>query len=216
MNILFVFAHPDDEAFGPGGTIAKLARQGNTVKVFSLCNGARPGSEYVATPRQSAFKISCFRLGAKPVVGPFPDLTLTYRDTVSAIEDMVTSFEPEVVYTHNISDINADHRLVAEATLVACRPKHGCGVSKLLACEIHSSTSWAFGQFQPAFQPNVWVDISETIDVKYKALAEYKTETYAYPDARSLDAMASLAQYRGTQVDFTYAEAFQLIFQRDL
>ena len=30
-NILFVFAHPDDEAYGPAGTIAKLSKDNNYV-----------------------------------------------------------------------------------------------------------------------------------------------------------------------------------------
>jgi len=45
MKILFIFAHPDDEAYGPAGTISKLAKDGNDVVVVSLCNGRRPGME---------------------------------------------------------------------------------------------------------------------------------------------------------------------------
>ena len=40
MNILVVAAHPDDEVLGPGGTLAKHARSGDTVVVSILGEGA--------------------------------------------------------------------------------------------------------------------------------------------------------------------------------
>ena len=55
MNILFIFAHPDDEAYGPAGTIAKLSKH-NNVSVVSLCQGNRPGNEKVSENRQKSFK----------------------------------------------------------------------------------------------------------------------------------------------------------------
>ncbi|MBP9816108.1 PIG-L family deacetylase [Candidatus Woesebacteria bacterium] len=33
-NIVAIFAHPDDEAFGPGGTLAKLS---NEHDVYIIC-----------------------------------------------------------------------------------------------------------------------------------------------------------------------------------
>ena len=57
-KIFFLFAHPDDEAYGPAGTIAKLSKD-NQVIVVSLCNGARPGYEHVADARSFAFIKSC-------------------------------------------------------------------------------------------------------------------------------------------------------------
>ena len=160
MNILFVLAHPDDEAFGPAGTIARLTSEGNTVKLLTLCNGARPGSEHVASPRQVAYRQACAALGVDSMIHNVPDMSLEYRPTCVNIESTLASFAPSVVYTHNISDINADHRLVAEACLIACRPKPNSTVDMLIACEGSSSTDWAFGQFQPQFMPNMYLDIS--------------------------------------------------------
>jgi len=41
----------------------------------------------------------------------------------------------------------------------------------------------------------------------------YTTETYDYPDARSIESMESLAMYRGKQVGMHRAEAFKQIFK---
>jgi len=46
-------------------------------------------------------------------------------------------------------------------------------------------------------------------------LSLYTTETYAYPDARSIEAMEVRAKFRGTQVGVNFAEAFQLVFSKD-
>lgn len=215
MNILFAFAHPDDEAFGPAGTIAKLVCEGHTVTVLIMCNGARPGSEHVAEARQRAFKQSATLLGVHDtIINNTPDLTLQYADTVAYMCMIVAKIAPEVVYTHNLSDINADHRMVAEACLVACRPKPESSVNKLIACECMSSTDWSFSQIEPTFKPNMYVDVSPYIHNKRVVLELYTTETHEYPDARSVEAAMIRMQYRGSQVGLKHAEAFQLIMER--
>ncbi len=39
MKVLFIFAHPDDETFGSGGTIAKLIKDGHDVSVITATDG---------------------------------------------------------------------------------------------------------------------------------------------------------------------------------
>lgn len=214
MNVLFIFAHPDDEAYGPAGTIAKFAR-GNDVTVLSLCKGNRPGSEEVASARQTAFEESCALLGAEPMMLNYSDCQLEYASTLKSIEDAIKEVDPELVFTHNISDLHRDHRLVAEACLVACRPTPLSKIQALYMSEMASSTNWTFSQIEPIFAPNFFIDISDYIDVKARAMELYQTETHEFPDARSVVSMKALAMQRGTQVGATYAEAFRLVFAHD-
>lgn len=212
MNILFLFAHPDDEAYGPAGTIYKLTQAGHKVTIACMCQGDRPGAAKVATARQKAFKKSCNLLGAKYAMFDGHDCHLEYHETLEKMERLVENLTPEVVYTHTSNDIHKDHRLVAECALVACRPKPESSVKKLITCEMPSSTDWSFGQFGGVFEPNTYVDVSMEIYKKQQVMSLYQTETYAYPDARSLESMESLAMYRGKQVGVHRAEAFKLIF----
>lgn len=214
MNILFILAHPDDEAYGPAGTIAKLSKD-HKVTVVSLCNGARPGSEHVAKSRVDAFVKSCESLGAECKIYDSPDCSLNSRDTLHTIENLIKVINPTIVYTHNISDIHADHRIVAEACLVACRPKPGSLIKSLYMCETASSTDWAFGQLDPVFVPNVYVDIENYINVKVRCLEMYSTEIYEFPDPRSIKSIEVMANNRGKQIGVTYAEAFKLVFKLD-
>ena len=212
MKILFAFAHPDDEAFGPCCTIRKLVDEGHDVIVASMCNGARPGAEHVAEARGKAFKKSCKMLGVKGIIHNNSDLTLGYGGVVNYAVSLIGDIQPDIVYTNNISDINADHRMLAEACMVACRPKPGSSVKELYFCEIPGSTDWTFHQIQPAFEPNVFVDISDTIDDKEKMVKLYGTEMYAYPDARSFEATMIRAANHGINIGVKAAEAFKLVF----
>ena len=214
MKILFLVAHPDDEAYGPAGTIAKLSKD-NDVIVISLCNGARPGSEHVKESRSSAFIKSCTLLGARWVMYDNDDCSLEYRNTLAQVEMIINYHKPDIVYTHNISDIHKDHSLLADCCLVACRPKPGSLVKELYFFEIPSSTDWAFGQIEPRFNPNRFIDITEYIAKKKEAMHLYTTEIYKWPDARSIKAIELSAENRGRQVGAEYAEAFQLVFSHD-
>lgn len=215
MNILFVVAHPDDEAYGPYGTMAKLVAEGHQVTLYCLCNGKRPGAEEVASNRVSALQENCEALGISWKIWNNKDLSLELNDTAHLLTQLINTHEFDIVYTHNISDMNHDHRVVAEATLIACRPKPECSVKELYFFEVPSSTDWTFGRVQPVFQPTTYIDISNYIDKKETALAKYESETYKFPDARSIEAMTTLAKYRGYQVGLDRAEAFQLVFARD-
>lgn len=214
MKILFALAHPDDEAFGPCCTIQKLAQQGHEVVVTSMCNGMRPGSQHVSAARIAAFQANCRLLGAECEIAGNPDLTMGYTSVVNYAVDLVYRHRPNIVYTNNISDINADHRLLAEGMMVASRPTPGSCVEELYFCEIPGSTDWTFGQITPTFEPNVYVDISTQIDTKRAAIDAYFTEIRQYPDARSSEAAIVLAQSRGATIGVKYAEALKLIFCR--
>jgi len=214
MKILFLLAHPDDEAYGPYGTIIKLVKQGHKVTVFCLCNGERPGNEKVSADRVFAFKENCELAGVEWKIQNNPDLSLKYNETVANVTGIIDFFKPDAVYTHNISDLNNDHRIVAEAALVACRPKPASTVDELYFFEVPSSTDWTFSQIQPVFEPNTYIDITDYIEDKKLALARYSTETYPFPDARGVEAMETLSKYRGYQVGYNNAEALKLVFKR--
>lgn len=213
-NILFLFSHPDDEAFGPSGTIMQLANEGHEVTVSSMCNGARPGAVSVAEKRQAAFKKSCKLLSAKSMIGDFSDLTASYSDVVKYATQIVEKVKPDIVYTHNISDINNDHRLLADAALVACRPKPSSPVNELYFSEI--AAEWTFGTINNQFEPNTFNDVTDKMQMKKNVIELYGTETYEFPDLRSWEAVEARAKYRGATVGFNYAEAFKLVFKRHL
>ena len=82
--------------------------------------------------------------------------------------------------------------------------------------EIQSSTEWSSPFNDSPFMPNVFVDVTDFIDIKIKALYEYSKVMRVDPHPRSKKMIKALAGFRGSQCGRNYAEAFQLIFSQDL
>lgn len=219
-TILVIAAHPDDEILGCGATMAKHARQGDTVHVVILAEGAT--SRDMNRDRDKRIddlsKLANAAHLAKEVLGvtslalhDFPDNrmdSVDRLDIIKAVESYIDTYHPAIVYTHHGGDLNIDHRIVHEAVVTACRPIPSHSVRTLLFFEVPSSTEWQVPGSAPAFMPDWFVDASETLDVKLKAYSAYQTEIRPWPHARSLEAVRHLAHWRGASVGIDAAEAF--------
>jgi len=217
-RILVLAAHPDDECLGCGGTIARLAAEGHEVSIGILATGLTSrGTTTTAeleTLMSQADNASKF-LGASIVsFGNLPDQrldTIGGLDISEVIKHLLDLYQPEVVYTHHIGDLNQDHRAMAHATLIATRPVPGCSVKSVYAYEVASSTEWAFST-EPAFRPTTFVDISgDYLEKKIQAMEMYETERRPFPHPRSPEALRAQAMLRGAQSGLMAAEAFQLV-----
>ncbi len=216
MNILVVSAHPDDEVLGLGGTLVRHVQQNDVVypAIFADASQVRY-SENQREGLKNACMKSCAELGVQPpeFLG-YPDQKLdTYSqiDLTKSIEKLIEKYHCEVVYTHHFGDINRDHQLLHEATLVAARPKPGGIVKRILSYSVPSSTEWTPFLSGSTFLPNWFVDISSTLPQKLRAVAHYSSEIPPYPHPRSLEAIENQAKFWGSSVGFAYAEPFVLM-----
>jgi LmbE family N-acetylglucosaminyl deacetylase len=131
-------------------------------------------------------------------------------DVVKLVEELVEQVAPTAIYSHHGGDLNIDHRVVHQAVLTATRPVAGCPVKDIYAVEIPSATEWSFGQLGP-FVPNVFVDVSETLELKVRAMEAYESEVRAFPHPRSPEALRANALRWGITAGLGSAEAFELI-----
>jgi LmbE family N-acetylglucosaminyl deacetylase len=95
---------------------------------------------------------------------------------VKRIERRLDALQP-AVYTHHAGDLNIDHAITCRAVLTATRRQPGMSVREVYCFEVPSSTEWAFHRLEPAFRPNVFVDISGTIDTKIRAMETTKAKS---------------------------------------
>ena len=220
-EVMVIVAHPDDEVLGCGGTIARLTQEGD-VQVIILGEGitsryeeSGKAGKSILTQLQRDAEAAADILGIKSVTfGDLPDNRfdeLALLEIIKRVERLVESRQPQVIYTHHPGDLNIDHLLTFRAVLTATRPMSGCSVREIYACEIPSSTEWAFQQFQHPFRPNVFVDITATIEQKIQALQEYQSEVRPFPHPRSPEALRASARRWGSVIGVEYAEAFELI-----
>ena len=234
MKNLIIVAHPDDEVLGMGGTIKKLTKNGDDVKIVIMATGisSRRSTNYKNSTQyeidnqtmkkinEQILKLRKDAKNASEILGVrdiqfenFPDNEM---DTVSnlqitkKIEEIIQSYKPNVVYTHSQFDINVDHRALYFSTITATRPKKNQNVKEVMCFEVPSSTEW---YFPSTFSPNVFVDISEEIQFKLKALKAYKNELQEFPHPRSPEAISAIGKRWGSISGFNNAEAFYLVRQ---
>ena len=139
--------------------------------------------------------------------------TLPLLEIIQKIESIILKIKPEIIYTHHHGDLNIDHRLTHNAVLTVCRPVPGCCVKRILCFETPSATEWQSPVFNQPFTPNWFEDVSQTFDVKLKALEAYESEMRNWPHSRSIESVQNLARWRGASVGVEAAEAFMLIRQ---
>lgn len=98
-RLLAIFAHPDDESFGPGGTLARYAREGVEVHVCTVTDGAAGSYRSSEAPdggmtplgrlRRQELACACEILGVRLH-------TLDYRD--SGMEGAADNKDPDSLY----------------------------------------------------------------------------------------------------------------------
>ena len=215
-RVLVIAAHPDDEIIGVGGTIARYASVGDSVYVVILTEGASvqfPGEpEMIELKRTQALKAAEV-LGVKEVFfGNFPDQKLDacpIIEVTNFIETIIKETYPSIVYTHHFTELNRDHRIAYEATSVAARPFSDSSIERLLCFSVDTLSHWGEG----LAQYNIFSDISDTLELKLRAMQVYETEVRKYPHPRSLEALQQIAYRNGAIVGLKAAEMFQLILE---
>jgi len=220
QSILVIAAHPDDEVLGCGGTIARHVREGDKVHVVILAEGvtSRDQSRCCQERHQALSKLAEAAHKAKDLLGitslhlhQFPDNRMDgvdLLDVIKCVEEHILRVSPGIVYTHHSGDLNIDHQVVHRSVVTACRPQPDQCVHTLLFFEVASSTEWQTSSSAPAFVPNWFVNISDTVEAKIEALSAYDIEMRAWPHARSVEAIKSLAKWRGACAGLEAAEGF--------
>ncbi len=222
-TVLIVAAHPDDEILGVGATAARHVSCGDAVYAFILGEGQTSrgahredmGKEVVDALHKNTLE-SAKAIGFRDVFfADFPDNRfdeVDLLDIVKTVEEKIRELKPQIVYTHYSGDLNVDHQYTARAVLTATRPIGDYCVEELYAFETLSSSEWNFDySAQPAFCPNVFVDISKYYAQKEKAMQCYVSELCTFPHPRSLAGMDVLSRTRGMAAGMERAEAFMLL-----
>ncbi len=178
---LVVAPHPDDEVLGAGGTIARLAAEGEEVFVAVVTEGKPPAFDPEATARIQAEARQAHRaLGVTETIWlrlPAAQLAETAHATVNAaLLELVHRLSPQTVLLPFVGDMHMDHQLTFTSALVACRPHQAEFPKLVLAYETLSETNWNAPYLSPAFVPNVFVDISEHLEAKLKAMELFASQ----------------------------------------
>ncbi len=151
--VLVVGAHPDDETFGAGATIASLVQAGVEVHALSLSSGEAAlhhvdrRVDDLAARRASEYAAACQALGiGSSTVRDFPDSGLAYAPQAlsAAVADIIQRVRPAQVLTVWWGDPHPDHRATGEAAVAA---------AKAAGCPVSGFAVWAPHWLDPAAEP---------------------------------------------------------------
>ena len=180
-NIFIIGAHPDDEIFGAGGTIAKYSSQGK--KVFSIIMSYGEASHpwlkrkiIVKTRVKEALKAErmvgvykSFFFGLKE--GSF-DISAKRRDVRERLKTLIEKFKPYMILTHSVDDWHPDH--VATVKLVLdVYPMLKQSVNPQIYC---FDNIWSPISFKKSNYAKLFVDITPFFNKKLKALKCFKSQ----------------------------------------
>ncbi len=198
-NVLGVGAHPDDLEIGCGGSLAAARQAGAQVHsvVLSRCEDESPKID--RDQREKEFRAASAVLGTKPQLFEIPDREFPEhrREIMLILERLQDALRPDLVFLPSLDDPHQDHNTLAHAVVRTFRRKE-----TLLQYEIlrHGSHT---------FTPTLFVDITNTLATKLRALREYQSQLNTRPYFDE-DSFRSLARTRGAQSGCEYAEGFMV------
>jgi len=195
MNILGIGAHPDDIEFGCGGTLIKYVDRGHVLYLLVMTGGELGAPIATRTEEQLESKSI---LGAERIFwGGYEDTQLVVnQDVISKIEDVIADVRPDLIFCHFPDDTHQDHRHLAQTTVSATRY-----IRNVLFYE---------GPTTQNFKPNVFVDISDTLDRKIEVLKAHRSQVMKtnIEDLSIVEIARSSANFRGIQARVKFAEGF--------
>ena len=219
-KILIVAAHPDDEVLGCFGTVARLIQEGYEAYTLILGEGktSRDEKRQVENKKDEIAVLNNEILNANNAIGikkvfveSFPDNrfdSVDLLDIIKVISKVKNEVKPDIIFTHYEHDLNIDHQITYKAVVTATRPMQDECVKEIYSFEILSSTEWSY---PVSFSPDTYYDVSDTLDLKIKAMEEYISELCEYPHPRSLNGIELNAKYQGMRVGKIAVEAFKSV-----
>ncbi len=203
-NILVIGAHYDDAELGAGGVMAKLSKEGLNVYKLTLTdnetNFKQMNIHVDGKSSKMQSKQACEVLGVEEIeFEPIACNTLQYDTAVmQRIESIIFSKKIDTVFIHFNDDMNQDHCAASRLCLTAARH-----CDNIL---MYQSNGYMYNM---PFTPNYFVDISECINKKRNALAQYGSEHNRFD--RLFELSIERCKVWGFANKCEYAEGFKIV-----
>ena len=207
MKILAVGAHLDDIELACGGTLAKAINAGHQVKVIVMSKSGYTNFDGKVM-RKNDIAVS-EGLDALSVLGitdieilDFPTKDIEYNSSViESIDVRIAEYNPDVIFTHHPFDTHQAHVGVSKSTISAARRKNTVFFYEPITPS---------GRSYVAFKPQVYVDITSTMQQKLDSLVRHVTEYNKFGE-EWIEGVKCRCGFRGYEMGAKYAEAFEVL-----
>jgi len=223
-RVMVVVAHPDDAEVGCAGSVGKWVKEGKEVTYVIVTNGDKGSGDRTMTPerlvgiREEEQRNAARVLGVERVefLG-YPDGELeNSREVRRDVVAQIRRWRPHLIVTQsplrtfNLFASHRDHRATGEAVLDCVYPlaRDHLSFPELAArgLEPHKVRE-VYLMWQE--DPDMVIDITDTMDLKLKALACHRSQFNDFADweKRIRERSAELGEAKG----YAYAESFKRI-----
>ena len=223
-QVMVVTPHPDDAEFGVAGTVARWVKEGKDVVYVVCTNGNKGTSDINMKPEELAKIRKQEQRDAAKVLGVREVIFLRHED--QTLEDtsefrkeivrLIRMYRPEIVVTadpYRRYVWHRDHRIAGQVTLDAVFP---------YARDIYAYPDLLGEGLQPHKVREVllWAslddvnyrsDITDTFDIKVKALRCHQSQVGSYPFPDMEKWLRQRAKDMATGENFELAEAFHRV-----
>lgn len=201
-KVLIVGAHYDDSELGAGGTAARLLKEGKKVYKITLTDTVVKSEDMKLDIKNDRVamnsKNACAALGGVEELEfplqPYGKLAYN-QEYMQALEHLILTMGIDTVFMHFADDYNTDH--LAAHNICKTAARH---VKNLL---MYQSNPYIIYEH---FCPNLYIDISGTVDMKRKALSCYDSEHDRWGHLFETNVQRNGIWGYGNHVD--YAEGF--------
>ncbi|MBI9108496.1 MAG: PIG-L family deacetylase [Spirochaetales bacterium] len=219
MNILAIGCHPDDLEIACFGTLGLYKKQGHNVFTCHVANGNLGHKEIkpdeLRTLRRKETLAAAELIGAESFTIDVGDCTVESddQDVVKKLIEVIRYANPDLIITHDPADYMRDHIETSRLTFTA---SFSATVTNIITRSpeiekivpiFYMDTLAGIG-----FMPTEYVDITETIELKLKALSCHKSQIEWMREHDKIDFpdfVRTCSKFRGLQSSVPYAEAFR-------
>ncbi len=220
-SALAVYAHPDDGDVACGGSLARWAANGCEVHLVVCTDGGRGTTDPAVEPEELASRRAEELAASARLVGlssslllGLPDGELTDGPELRGeLVAQLRRLQPEVVLGHDPTAVffgqhyfnHRDHRMAGWALLDAVSP---AAALPLYFPEHGPPHQVRATYLSGTLEPDVWVDVTDTIDVKVAAVLCHQSQ-FAEPGEWAGEAVRLRAEEEGRRAGVPYAEGFR-------
>jgi LmbE family N-acetylglucosaminyl deacetylase len=234
-TVMVFTPHPDDDLFGCGGTLALLAKNGNKIIIVIYTNDNKGSFDLEMTSERLARIRKAEEEAAMEVLGipkanihwmGYDDGELEYAEPKALCGQaarLIRQHRPDVVFSIDPGEWydrwhKSDHRMAAFNTADAIRAAefHLYYPEHLLVDGLKPFKVPLMMFYYTAGEANYWVDISDVIDQKIKAVSkhvsQFEPSVNKYRpdwDPQDLLRLVEYMKRRVTRKDGKYVEAFR-------
>lgn len=218
VDVLAVFAHPDDMELTVGGTLLKMKSLGYKTGALDVTQGemgTRGTVEGRAEEANDAAKI--LKLDVRENLGLADGHVFADDASRTKLVRVLRRLKPKVILTHQDGDPHPDHnhivQLVRESARLASMRKY----DEQFGLERVNVPIIAHNTFSRNVVPSFIVDISEFLDIKMNAIKAHASQFYnpdsTEPETRLtnkafLDELENRSRYFGSLIGVAAGEPF--------